>query len=149
MPLTAAGLPVVRSITPLIVTVSPSLSPLADVPAGKLIMIGLPLVLVMLEIEPPTMVPGYPLKLTPKTPVRPLPLMVTTAPGRAPVGPVILVGTVVPLKMEKVNGCVALSVGGVQFAGVLKVTELGVKVQVPPEREASKVLPTAGRRRLA
>ncbi len=81
MPLTAAGLPVVRSITPLIVTVSPSLSPLADVPAGKLIMIGLPLVLVMLEIELPTMVPGYPLKLTPKTPVRPLPLMVMTAPG--------------------------------------------------------------------
>ena len=66
-------------------------------------MIGLPLVLVMLEIELPTMVPGYPLKLTPKTPVRPLPLMVTTAPGAAPVGPVILVGTVVPLKIEKVN----------------------------------------------
>ena len=57
-------------------------------------------------------------------------------------GPVILVGTVVPLKMEKVNVCVALSVGAVQFAGVWKVTELGVKVQVPPEREASKVLPT-------
>ena len=93
----------------------PVLSPLADVPAGKLIMIGLPLVLVMLEIELPTMVPGYPLKLTPKTPVRPLPLMVMTAPGSAPVGPVILVGTVVPLKIEKVNGCVALSVGGVQF----------------------------------
>ena len=86
-------------------------------------MIGLPLVLVMLEIELPTMVPGYPLKLTPKTPVRPLPLMVTTVPGAAPVGPVILVGTVVPLKIEKVNGCVALSVGGVQDAGVLKVTE--------------------------
>ena len=45
-------------------------------------MIGLPLVLVMLEIEPPTMVPGYPLKLTPKTPVRPVPLMVMTDPGR-------------------------------------------------------------------
>ena len=45
-------------------------------------MIGLPLVLVMLEIELPTMVPGYPLKLTPKTPVRPLPLMVMTASGR-------------------------------------------------------------------
>ena len=64
--------------------------------------------------------------------------MVMTAPGSAAVGPVILVGTVVPLKMEKVNVCVALSVGAVQFAGVWKVTELGVKVQVPPEREASK-----------
>ena len=36
----------------------------------------------------------------------------------------------------------ALSVGGVQFFGVWKVTELGVKVHVPPEREASKVLPS-------
>ena len=49
-------------------------------------MSGLPMVLVMLEIELPTMVPGYPLKLTPKTPVRPLPLMVMTAPGALPWG---------------------------------------------------------------
>ena len=73
-----------------------------------MITIGL-LVLVMLKIELPTMVPGYPLKLTPKTPVRPLPLMVTTAPGSAPVGPVILVGTMVPLvdrEGERVQGVV-------------------------------------------
>src|SRR3954451_6145614 len=96
-------------------------------------MIGLPLVLVMLEIELPTMVPGYPLKLTPKTPVRPLPLMVMTSPGWAPVGPVILVGTTVPLVIEKVNGCRALSFGGVQFPTelVLKVTKAGLQVQVP------------------
>ncbi len=104
-------------------------------------MIGLPLVLVMLEMELPTMVPGYPLKLTPNSPVRPLPLMVTTVPGAAPVGPVILVGTVVPLKIENVNWCMALSVGGVQPFGVAKVTELGVNVHLPPERLASKVLP--------
>ena len=46
-------------------------------------------------------------------------------------GPVILVGTVVPLKIEKVNGCVALSVGGVHDGGVLKVTKAGLQVQVP------------------
>ena len=96
-------------------------------------MIGLPMVLVMLKIELPTMVPGYPLKLTPKTPVRPLPLMVMTAPGSAPVGPVIPVGTTVPLEIEKVNGCRALSFGGVQVPTelALKVTKAAFQVQVP------------------
>ena len=130
--LIVAGLPVVRSITLLIVTVSPVTSPLVDAPRGRVITNGL-LVLVMLKIELPTMVPGYPLKLTPKTPVRPLPLMVTTAPGSAPVGPVIPVGTTVPLVIEKVNACRALSFGGIQVPTelALKVTKAAFQVQVP------------------
>ena len=40
--LIVAGLPVVRSITLLIVTVSPVTSPLVDAPRGKVITNGLP-----------------------------------------------------------------------------------------------------------
>src|SRR5262245_11807789 len=108
------------------------MSPVVNAPRGRVITIALP-ALAMPSIEPPTMVPGYPLKLTPITPVRPLPPMVMTSPGSAPVGPVILVGTTVPLVIEKVNGCRALSFGTVQFPTELslKVTEAGVQVQVP------------------
>jgi hypothetical protein len=80
------------------------------------------------------MVPGYPLKLTPKTPVRPLPVIVMTDPDGAcaGLGGVILVDTVVPLKPEKVNVAGVFTTGGVQPFGVAKVTELGSQVQVPP-----------------
>src|SRR5262245_2201971 len=108
------------------VTVSPSASPVVF---AVLIVISGLLEFSMLVIAPPTMAPGYPLKLTPKTPVRPLPLMVMTSPGWAPAGPVMLVGTTVPLVIEKVNGCRALLSGGVQFPTelVLKVTKAGVQ----------------------
>ena len=114
-------------------------------------MIGLPMVLVMLEIELPTMVPGYPLKLTPKTPVRPLPLMVTTAPGQRSRGAGDIGGhggAVEDREGERVRGVVRrrrpVRIGVCESDGTW-----GQGPGAAGKGLASKVLPTAGRRRLA
>src|SRR5262245_41233627 len=78
-------------------------------------------------IAPSTRVPGMPLKLTPSTPVKPLPVIVTVLPGI----PLVTVGTMFwgtfVVKPENVNWVSGPSCdGGVHFSGggVRKVTQL-------------------------